>query len=250
MMAAVCQCGCGQSVGVAKQTRVSKGHVKGQPLRYLNGHGHPGRRRETCRQCGTGFFPKSRKKGRQPQFCSIQCWAAYTPTTKCVRCRIEIVPKGWAKRCVSCRSDLYRAHNRRHEFQRRLLAAFERLAGTECPRCHRRFIPRSGERRRKFCSEQCSHRFHVHRHGDRRRSLLAGEVIDPATTCLDYIGERDNWRCHICSGHVHRKDATRDHLIPVIHGGLTTAENLALAHRRCNTRRLDGRIPAQLRLVG
>lgn len=66
---------------------------------------------------------------------------------------------------------------------------------------------------------------------------------------LDWLGQRDNWKCHICGGKVSRKDASQDHLIPVSHGGPTTEENIALAHRACNSRRGAGRIPAQLRLM-
>lgn len=38
----LCQCGCGQQVHLAARTHTARGHVKGQPLRYLNGH-HAGR---------------------------------------------------------------------------------------------------------------------------------------------------------------------------------------------------------------
>lgn len=34
-----CQCGCGQQTTIAKQTYKTKGHIKGQPHRYLAGHG-------------------------------------------------------------------------------------------------------------------------------------------------------------------------------------------------------------------
>lgn len=34
-----CHCGCGQQTKLATQTRRSKGHVKGEPMQYLLGHG-------------------------------------------------------------------------------------------------------------------------------------------------------------------------------------------------------------------
>lgn len=64
------------------------------------------------------------------------------------------------------------------------------------------------------------------------------------------IYKRDGWRCHICKKKVAKKQASLDHLIPLSQGGSHTSDNVALAHRRCNSKRGPGRIPAQLRLVG
>lgn len=33
-----CQCGCGESVAIAKQNNSKFGHVKGQPVRFISGH--------------------------------------------------------------------------------------------------------------------------------------------------------------------------------------------------------------------
>ena len=64
------------------------------------------------------------------------------------------------------------------------------------------------------------------------------------------IAERDRWTCHICHKRVTRKNWSLDHLNPLSKGGSHTPENVALAHRRCNSKRGAGRIPAQLRLLG
>lgn len=34
-----CQCGCGRQTKVASKTSAKRGHVKGEPLRYVHGHG-------------------------------------------------------------------------------------------------------------------------------------------------------------------------------------------------------------------
>ena len=34
----LCECGCGQLTRIATENRAKRGHVKGQPLRFLNGH--------------------------------------------------------------------------------------------------------------------------------------------------------------------------------------------------------------------
>jgi hypothetical protein len=39
MSHALCACGCGQPAPIAKRTNTAKGHVKGQPCRFRQGHG-------------------------------------------------------------------------------------------------------------------------------------------------------------------------------------------------------------------
>jgi uncharacterized protein YjcR len=34
----LCKCGCGQRTSIAKMTNSAKGHVKGQPTRFIKGH--------------------------------------------------------------------------------------------------------------------------------------------------------------------------------------------------------------------
>lgn len=51
--------------------------------------------------------------------------------------------------------------------------------------------------------------------------------------------------CHICQLHVRREDASLDHLIPASQGGLSTRDNLALAHLWCNSSRQDKTITKQ-----
>jgi hypothetical protein len=60
----LCECGCGEVVPIAKRTRSERGQVKGQPLRFINGHnvrvlpaGEQQRRalgvyERFCRECG------------------------------------------------------------------------------------------------------------------------------------------------------------------------------------------------------
>jgi hypothetical protein len=36
----LCQCGCGQTTPIAKKTRTSIGHVKGEHVRFVLGHGN------------------------------------------------------------------------------------------------------------------------------------------------------------------------------------------------------------------
>lgn len=79
----------------------------------------------------------------------------------------------------------------------------------------------------------------------RKLNAPAVEKIDRAS-----IIARDSSRCHLCGKKVHASDIHLDHLVPLSKGGEHTARNLAVAHSRCNMIRSDGRLPAQLLLIG
>jgi hypothetical protein len=38
MSIGLCQCGCGRSTGIAKQTDTKRGNIKGEPVRWIAGH--------------------------------------------------------------------------------------------------------------------------------------------------------------------------------------------------------------------
>ena len=54
MSTPTCQCGCGEPVGIARQTRPEHGHVKGQPYRFKGGHQR--------RLLDTTFYKAQRKR--------------------------------------------------------------------------------------------------------------------------------------------------------------------------------------------
>lgn len=93
-------------------------------------------------------------------------------------------------------------------------------------------------------------------HWRRKNTQRRGARIEGARLSLAQLGDRDGWRCHLCRRRVNRRlvsphprSGTFDHLIPVADGGTDSPENLALAHRDCNTRR-GCRGVVQLQLVG
>ncbi len=59
---------------------------------------------------------------------------------------------------------------------------------------------------------------------------------------------RDNGRCQYCSRRIPRYEATYDHVVPRIHGGLTTWENVVICCVPCNQRK-GGRTPEQARMA-
>jgi len=48
---------------------------------------------------------------------------------------------------------------------------------------------------------------------------------------------RDMGRCQYCGKHLSRREATRDHVIPVSHGGKSTWKNLVICCRPCNEKK-------------
>lgn len=74
----------------------------------------------------------------------------------------------------------------------------------------------------------------------KRRRQQAETQVEPI--CIDVLGERDNWTCHLCGNPVDpllsgldKWGPTRDHVTPASLGGDYTYENIKLAHRFCNT---------------
>lgn len=66
----LCECGCGRETRIARNTNPKLGHVKGRPLRYINGHNPSGRtprpritlapdELKECRGCGESLPPSS-----------------------------------------------------------------------------------------------------------------------------------------------------------------------------------------------
>lgn len=74
-------------------------------------------------------------------------------------------------------------------------------------------------------------------------AIAEKEVVDRLV-----VAQRDKWRCHICRRRITKATLSLDHLIPITKGGAHTYRNVAACHKRCNSRRGNGRIPAQLRL--
>ena len=80
----------------------------------------------------------------------------------------------------------------------------------------------------------------------RRRVRIKGSSVEPFDVRVIY--RRDRFLCHICGTDIQPSEVSLDHLIPVSLGGPHTYWNVSAAHRRCNSRRGAGRLPAQIHL--
>ena len=102
------------------------------------------------------------------------------------------------------------------------------------------------------CSKACSLRRGNQLKEIRRRAKLAEAMVDRDIT-LERLYERDDGRCHICGGQCDwsareiRSDCivalneypSIDHVVPLAKGGAHSWENVALAHRICNSLKGD-----------
>lgn len=118
-----------------------------------------------------------------------------------------------------------------------------------CTHCDESF---TGTKNAKFCSRTCKQRHDAHHY---QRRVRADNDRDHITT--DYVGNRDNWCCHLCGKrinqaltHPHKHSATIDHLVPLSLGGLHRLENVAIAHSSCNKAKGNRAANEQLLLLG
>lgn len=100
------------------------------------------------------------------------------------------------------------------------------------------------ERRRRNAQEHPE--INRRNHALRRARRLAAPFVEYAE--LDVIFLRDQGICSLCHLPVKRKDASRDHIIPVSKGGEESYRNVVLAHKGCNSRKNNRVAVQQMRL--
>lgn len=109
-----------------------------------------------------------------------------------------------------------------------------------CPKCGNSFTTTFRAQGKIYCSERCE----CATHADRRAEQLKAAFVEPVglkTTFRSYKGI-----CGICSLPVPKHNdpssdwgPTVDHIIPLSKGGLHKKSNCQLAHRLCNSLKLD-----------
>lgn len=114
-----------------------------------------------------------------------------------------------------------------------------------CEECDEQFVTVHANAR--YCATKCSVRALR-----RKRKISEGRrAVSTGTRKAVYV--RDNGQCHLCrhavrldveDAHENTWAATLDHIVPHSQGGLDELDNLATAHRWCNTLRLDSPIEA------
>lgn len=206
----------------------------------------------TCSACGKACYHKTdRRRPHHKVYCSTTCrelrrdwlrWHRSAPLS------LALVPRHLIE-CAQCSAKFY-GHQRQRYCSSECGAAYtkaqvnaanqarpieeRRQVGLRpCCQCGALFYAEHGKA--VICSSRCRNKRWPSAKWHRAISLVA-------------LAVRDGGKCHICARSVSQEDASADHLVPQSLGGSHEPSNLALAHRRCNSRRGAGRIPAQLRL--
>jgi 5-methylcytosine-specific restriction endonuclease McrA len=141
---------------------------------------------------------------------------------------------------VACRVE----YRRRLSFSQNVKKS-NRIGDRICPECGEVFFIIYGDKRRAFCSKECSYKVsrRIGRSSRRAKFKEADyENIDPLE-----ILTRDNWICQICGvptpyskrGTVEDDAPELDHIIPISKGGGHTRANTQCLCRKCNHKKSD-----------
>lgn len=200
-----------------------------------------------CVECGATFTP--RQGGKTQRFCSKSCRLTWSSahrwdsrrrkTGPCVVCLSNTTSRNGVALC-----DNSECKSLRVLAVRRLTQTGEvstKIAYYTCDNCAELFVGKV-RANRKYCTRGCAARA-AKRNGKHRRRAATrdGDFIT-----ISRLGARDNWVCHICGKRIKLRSGgaamapSIDHLIPIAAGGPHVWANVAIAHKRCNSRRRTG----------
>jgi 5-methylcytosine-specific restriction endonuclease McrA len=130
------------------------------------------------------------------------------------------------------------------------------LIERKCKECDKPFTPEYGNKRRIFCSDECSDKF-IRRGNPRKNKERAGHF----GVLYEYVNafkvfDRDGWRCQICGKKTPKKNRGTylsnapelDHRIPISRGGDHLYSNVQCACRSCNGEKSNHNNSGQLPL--
>lgn len=239
--------GCDSPINRAKQQMCEKHFSRWRR------HGTTEDRKATCLTCGKQWVHV--KTGSSPQYCSVDC----KPRCPIEGCTDPVRANGW---CIS--------HYSRMQHYGDLTLTYRQVSERICIVCGA--VPQVGFKYNKFCSNRCHANHHLY-DGKRPESVKCGSCgveIDltkplkngrmptmqtllcrpcrkgPKGYALNAaeLAERDGADCALCGDLVdfalkapHAMSPSVDHILPRSKGGSHDAENLQLAHLRCNTRK-------------
>lgn len=128
----------------------------------------------------------------------------------------------------------------------RLASAFRRNPRDRQPRacvsCEVVFAPSYGDKRKRFCSDQCAKRYERRAVGRSHKARARYYGVEYQRIDRIKVFERDGWVCCMCKGPTPKgrvgtlsmRAPELDHVIPLSKGGAHTWANVQCACRRCN----------------
>jgi len=222
-----------------------------------------------CEYCGVWFYVGDRRRGK---YCSVGCRNAkkYSPIFYCKNCG-KVMSKdinycsfscqyGFSNKCNNCgvwfsginggdscsrECDKDKEKEKERSYRYAINRHRETVTAVNCAECGIAYTPLYGNKRRVYCSDECSKRRGRRIGKALRRARKRGgkyESVDPLM-----ILERDNWKCQSCGiktpkglrGTWEDNAPEVDHIIPLAAGGWHVNYNLQCLCRKCNQEKGD-----------
>lgn len=210
---------------------------------------------QCCVICAQELEPS--RSGPPRLYCSSRC----KTVAQCARMKAKTPIErrvGAIASCFCCKKQFSKKASHQKFCSRKCAWSFNHSGGLACkvrfqpcPKCCNNLVTVHGKGRIDKLCRDCrreTDRRKNSRKNMRRRS--SGEL----TVTIQELAARDGERCQICMRRLnvflpgsHQLGPTFDHILPVSRGGTNDAENLRLAHRRCNSRR-GNKLDAQMLL--
>lgn len=208
-----------------------------------------------CEYCGKPRWSDNPNRNR---YCSKRC-AGYAKYFGTAEKRAEMLKEkedALNKVCPNCKK-AFRAKNRlqcycSHECQEAGQRANKREQYSmnytsrefTCKECGKTVVTELGVRNSIYCSQACMSKAENRRYHEKRKQFMKEAFVEPVGIMSVY--KRANGVCEICGLPVPNDKSpenvwgiTRDHIVPLSKGGLHEQSNCQLAHRICNSMKLD-----------
>ena len=202
-----------------------------------------------CFWCDSAFQPK--RKGRDT-FCSRECSFSFQKAKSQIISELTVSHSVWRNKCKQC-GDRFDAKAKRKYCSYKCRALFHyQSESISCKECGSNFNTSLADKRRIYCSPECSKKYvrRIKRHKDRARlRKVKVETVDPIR-----VFDRDAWKCQICGiktprakrGTIKPNAPELDHIVPLSVGGEHSYRNTQCACRSCNAAKgnnVYGQIP-------
>jgi 5-methylcytosine-specific restriction endonuclease McrA len=212
-----------------------------------------------CEHCGA-VFKKVQKDKLPPRYCSKVCsgsagmaaihagrlpcpvsYSVYRPLCGCCGVRFTA-----SNRLARLCSDECRAEDARVKARKYAEANDNRdRSARPCAECGDPFIPEYGNKKSKYCSDNCMKRATRRVSKGLRKARMRATIVEPVNPIA--VFDRDGWMCQLCGVETPRElrgtydnaAPELDHVVPLSKGGAHTYDNTQCSCRECNQRKSD-----------
>lgn len=245
------ECGVGMEVIPARANRkkycskacMAAGYSKLRGPQTGNWRG--GSSRLDCQVCGTSFevFPA---RGGSAKYCSRECQRVG------IKRRITLICEWCGGKREVRKSDSDKRFCSKECYFKQASIEKRKRKVIICSFCGQsKEVHQSSTR--KFCSRKCIDRYRsTYLHGPRSPMWQGGPIAASARRRTLYLNalklelvdreaiiKRDGLICYLCDKMLTDRQATLDHVMPLIRGGSHTADNLRVCCKSCNSRKAD-----------